>query len=227
MRLYEGMFLFDTTAAHEWSAVEAEVRRLMERIGAEPLVCIKYDERRLAYEINKRKRGVYVLTYFNSEPEKIGQLERDTHLSEMVLRLLVLKAEEVTPERIKELQALPADQPLSPSGPERDERDRGPRGDRDDRGGYRDRDDRGGYRDRDDRGGYRGDRGDRDDRGGYRGDRGDRDDRGGYRGDRDDRGGRGDRGGFRGDRDDRGDGPRRGREEGGEAPVGADQGDQD
>ena len=57
MKLYEGMFLFDSTAVHQWSEVEAEVRRLCNRIQADLEVCVKYDERKLAYEIKRRKRG--------------------------------------------------------------------------------------------------------------------------------------------------------------------------
>ena len=91
MKLYEAMYLFDNAAAHEWSAVEAEVNRLCERIGAELVVCVKFDERRLAYEVNKRKRGTFVLTYMNVEPERITDLERDVRLSEAVLRVLVLR----------------------------------------------------------------------------------------------------------------------------------------
>ncbi len=152
MRFYEGMFLFDNAFTHEWAAVEAEVKRLCDRIGAELLVCVKFDERRLAYEIKKRKRGTFVLTYFNVEPERIADLERDVQLSESVLRVLVLRAEGVSAERIKELQERTASEALQPGG---GERDRGPR-DRYDRGS-RDRYDRG-SRER----GERGERGSRD-----------------------------------------------------------------
>jgi small subunit ribosomal protein S6 len=108
------MFLFDNTTMHQWSDIEAEVRRLIDRIQAELLVCVKFDERKLAYEIKGRKRGTYVLTYFDAEPDRITDLERDVRLSEVVLRVLVLRAEKLTEERLAELKALPADQPLQP-----------------------------------------------------------------------------------------------------------------
>ena len=134
MKRYEGMFLFDTAAVRDWSSIEAEVHRLFERIGATQLVCVKYDERKLAYEIERRKRGTYVLTYFDAPPERIVDLERDARLSELVLRLLVLRPENLTEEKLAELRAHPAETPLSPmSGDGRgrhddDRRDRrGPR----------------------------------------------------------------------------------------------------
>jgi small subunit ribosomal protein S6 len=116
VKRYEGFFLFDNTVAHEWPGVEQEVRRLCDRIGGQLQVCVKFDERKLAFEIKGRKRGTYVLTYFDAAPERIVDLERDAGLSEMILRTLVLRADKVTEERVAELQALPADTPLVPGG---------------------------------------------------------------------------------------------------------------
>lgn len=138
MKRYEGMFLFDNSVAHEWATIEAEVRRLCDRIDAQLQVCVKYDERKLAYEIQRRKRGTFVLTYFDAPAERIADMERDARLSESILRLLVLRADKVPAERIAELQAHPAETPLSPGGGEgrrhyyddrpRRDRDRPPRG---------------------------------------------------------------------------------------------------
>ncbi|MFH1748518.1 MAG: 30S ribosomal protein S6 [Planctomycetota bacterium] len=131
MKRYEGMFLFDSSVARDWAAIEQEVHRLCNRINAELLVCVKFDERRLAFEINRRRRGTYVLTYFDAESEQIGALERDARLSELILRLLVLRAESLTDERLTELKTWPAETPLQPlSGDGRrhdDDRPRGPR----------------------------------------------------------------------------------------------------
>ncbi len=147
MKRYEGMFLFDSAVTREWSVVDAEVRRLCERIGANLLVCVKFDERKLAYEIQRCKRGLYALTYFEAEPDKIADLERDVRLSEIVVRALVLRAENLTEEQLAKLQAHPAETPLTPlSGDgrgrhdddeprrggrfgDRDRRERGPRDD--------------------------------------------------------------------------------------------------
>jgi ribosomal protein S6 len=146
LKRYEGMFLFDSAAARDWASIEAEIRRLMERIGAELLVCVKFDERKLAFEIKRRKRGLYVLTYFDAPATKIADLERDASLSEMILRTLVLRAENLTEQKLAELRAHPAEQPLQTmSGDGRRHEDEG--GGRGREGGYRDRE--GGYRDRD------------------------------------------------------------------------------
>ncbi len=98
---YEAMYLFDPTFASTFENCETEIRRLMDRAGAELVFCKKWDERRLAYKLAGRKRGVYVLTYFNGPADKIKGLERDVQLSEDVLRVLVLKAEGVTPDQME------------------------------------------------------------------------------------------------------------------------------
>ncbi len=118
MRRYEGMFLFDSAVVHDFAAMEAEVRRLLERIGGELIFCRKFDERKLAYEINHRKRGTYVLTHFMAEPAKIADLERDARLSEMILRLLVLRTEGLRDEHARRIESEPADQPLYPLYPD-------------------------------------------------------------------------------------------------------------
>lgn len=158
MNQYEGMFLFDPTFAATFENCEQEIRRLMDRIGAELLFCKLWDERRLAFRIKGRKRGAYVLTYFKCDPSKIAELEGDARLSEQLLRLLVLRAEGYGEEQFERSMTM-AQQTEERGGGDDDRR--GPR-----RGG-RDRDRDRGDRDRGDR-----DRGDRD-----RGDRGGRGDR--------------------------------------------------
>ncbi len=101
MRQYEAMFIFDSTFATDFAAVEKEVDRIMNRAGGEVILCRKWEERKLAYEINKRKRGCYVLCFFRAATDKIVGLERDCVLSESILRVLVLRAEEVTPKRME------------------------------------------------------------------------------------------------------------------------------
>ena len=108
MRKYEAMFLFDPAVAGDWEATEAEVQRLMERAEARLVACAKWDEGRLAYEVKKRKRGLYVLTFFEADPSKIAGLEHDVRLSEPVLRVLVLRADHLTEDEMKEAVAKPA-----------------------------------------------------------------------------------------------------------------------
>ena len=96
MNQYEAMFLFDPTFGSSIENCESEVNRLMERAAGEILFIGKWDERRLAYRINGRKRGVYMLVYFKAPPDKIVGLQRDAQISEEILRLMVVRADGVS-----------------------------------------------------------------------------------------------------------------------------------
>ena len=146
MNLYEGMFLVDPALTSDWEAAEAEIKRVMDRAGAEIIGMRNWDERKLAYQIGKFQRGLYVLMFFHSAPEKIAGIERDVQLSERLLRIMVIRREKMTAEDAQKVLALDP-----PKVARREER--GDRGDR-----FRDRDDRGDRGDRRDRG----ERGDRD-----------------------------------------------------------------
>lgn len=96
MNQYEAMFVFDPTFGGSFEDCEGAIRRLMERAEAEIMFCRKWDERRLAYKIKGRKRGVYVLVYFKALPGKIPSIERDAQITEEILRLLILRADGIT-----------------------------------------------------------------------------------------------------------------------------------
>src|SRR4051812_7985773 len=98
---YEGMFLFGAGAATEPAAAEANVRKFIEAHGGNIIVLKKWDERKLAYEVQGNKRGTYFLTLFTAPSAAITQIERDVKLSEDVLRCMILKAEHVTAEEIQ------------------------------------------------------------------------------------------------------------------------------
>ncbi len=118
MRQYEGMFLFDAATVTSEAEAKEEVQRLLERSEAEIVVCRKWEERRLAYEIKKCKRGLYMLAYFRAAPDRVRGLEQDARLSEKVLRLLVLRADWVTQERMGEIlpERLQASTPTESDG---------------------------------------------------------------------------------------------------------------
>ena len=153
MNTYEAMMLFDPAFASEQDNIRKEVDRLLERAGAQLIAMHRWDERKLAYEIKKRKRGVYVLVYMRAPAQSIAPLERDVGLSEGVLRALILRADHVTEEK---MQIAP---PPPGEGTRRGEwgENRGRR-----EGGYRGRSDRGDRGDRSDRGDRRHDESRRD-----------------------------------------------------------------
>jgi small subunit ribosomal protein S6 len=110
-KLYEGMFLIDTAlAAADWDGTVGMIRRLLEKNEAEVVSLRKWEERRLAYDIEGKSRGTYILSYFRCDGSKLTEIERDAQLSEKVMRILILRADKLTPEDMnKETPAMMVD----------------------------------------------------------------------------------------------------------------------
>jgi len=98
--VYEAMFLATQTAAASFGDLIDHINSLFERANAEVISMKKWDERRLAYEIDKQKRGVYILAYFKCPTDMVPHLERDVVISEKLLRVLVTSADHLTEEEI-------------------------------------------------------------------------------------------------------------------------------
>lgn len=107
LQLYEAMFLVEPDIATDWEAAKGMVQTVMDRANAEMLVCQLWDERRLAYAINKQRRAAYILCYFRVNGAAIGGIERDVQLSEHLLRVLVLRADHITDEELERIKAVP------------------------------------------------------------------------------------------------------------------------
>ena len=93
-RLYEAMFLVDSAqAASDWDGTLAAVNNILKRADAEVVMLRKWGDKKLAYEIDHKSRGMYILCYFKAEGGRIPGIERDVQLSEKVLRVLILSTE--------------------------------------------------------------------------------------------------------------------------------------
>jgi small subunit ribosomal protein S6 len=93
-RLYEGLFLMDQQAtAGDLNAALNTVQQILDRAEAEVLALRKWDERRLAYEINGQRRGLYLLALFRVPGQRIANMERDVNLSDEVLRVMFTRAD--------------------------------------------------------------------------------------------------------------------------------------
>ena len=101
-KLYEGMFLVDAArAGSDCDGVIATIKRILERAGAEIVSLRKWDDRKLAYDIKGQSRGVYLLCYFRVDGDKIPEIENNVRLSEQIMRVLILNAEQMTQEEIE------------------------------------------------------------------------------------------------------------------------------
>ncbi|MCC6661425.1 MAG: 30S ribosomal protein S6 [Phycisphaerales bacterium] len=98
---YEAMFLISQAVAADLSGAVAHINELLSRAHAEVIAMRKWDERRLAFEIKKQKRGLYILCYFKAPNTSIAHLERDCNLSEKVLRAMILRADHLSVDEMR------------------------------------------------------------------------------------------------------------------------------
>ena len=98
---YEGFFLFPQAALADLGGAVEHLTNLLNRAEADVLALAKWDERRLAFDIDGNKRGLYLLAYFKAPASNMADFERDCNLSEHVLRSIVLRADHLTEDEMK------------------------------------------------------------------------------------------------------------------------------
>ena len=100
--LYEGLFLVDSgEAAADWDGINKAIGKVLARGDSEVVSIRKWDERRLAYDINGKSRGTYILTYFRGDPSKIAAIERAVQLSEQIMRVLIIRTDRMRKENME------------------------------------------------------------------------------------------------------------------------------
>lgn len=116
-KLYEGMFLVDSArAGADWDGVIAAITTILEKVKAEIVSIRKWDDRKLAYAISGKTRGTYILCYFRADGRKIQDIEKAVQLSEQIMRVLILNAEQMTAEDMEK------DTPVTKAEKEKDKR---------------------------------------------------------------------------------------------------------
>ena len=86
------MFLLDSAkAASAWDETVKHVHEILTKHDSEIVASRQWDERRLAYPIRGHKKGTYLLTYFRADGSKLKEIIADCHLSDVILRELILK----------------------------------------------------------------------------------------------------------------------------------------
>ena len=117
---YETMFLVSQGVASDMNACVAHIQEILDRAGVEVVAMKKWDERRLAYEIDNQKRAVYILAYYTAPTSAVAKIERSCNLSENILRQLTLNVDHLTRD---EMVATDARESLAVEGKLRDQDD--------------------------------------------------------------------------------------------------------
>lgn len=93
-RLYETIFIVDNTLGEE--AVKAIVEKFTTLIAANAEIDTvnEWGTRRLAYPIEDRNDGYYVLVKFNAAADFPAELDRIYNITDGLLRSLIVNAEQ-------------------------------------------------------------------------------------------------------------------------------------
>lgn len=92
MRNYEMMFIINPTVmADGRDALLAKVEETLTKAGATELKTEKWGERKLAYPIEKKTSGFYVLTTFTIDGTNLTEVERKLNITEGLMRYIVVK----------------------------------------------------------------------------------------------------------------------------------------
>ena len=91
---YESMFIVDVTDGED--AVKASVEKFVGLINANSETVYEVNEwgkRRLAYPINDKPEGYYVVVTFKADPEFPAEFERLANIDESILRSMIIRLE--------------------------------------------------------------------------------------------------------------------------------------
>ncbi len=99
--VYETMYILRSDLGEEQvEQAISKYQNLLREQGAEQIEIQHRGKRRLAYEINRQRDGIYVQMNYQGPGTLVAPLERAMRLSEEVMRYLTIKQEvtEETPE---------------------------------------------------------------------------------------------------------------------------------
>jgi small subunit ribosomal protein S6 len=91
MRKYEIMYIIRTDIEEEVVTSTIEKFQSIINNGGEITKNNVMGKRKLAYEINKFRDGIYVLVHFNATPAVVVELDRVLKISDEVIRYMIVK----------------------------------------------------------------------------------------------------------------------------------------
>lgn len=92
MTNYELMFIITPEANEEEREVAIDyVKKSLALINAEKVEVTKMGEKKLAYLINKKATGFYVLVKFAADGTKLNDVENRININEQIMRYILVK----------------------------------------------------------------------------------------------------------------------------------------
>jgi small subunit ribosomal protein S6 len=94
-REYETIYILRPNTPNEGVAeVNAKVRAIIEGMGGKILKVDNWGKRRLAYEVAKERKGIYLYWQYLGSPGLVEEAERNLRMLDNVVRYLTVKVDE-------------------------------------------------------------------------------------------------------------------------------------
>lgn len=92
MNIYENIVILDSAIADEEAeAAITKIKELIASHGGEVLKVDIWGRKKLAYEIKKQKKGLYVLLFYKTPPAAIKKIEEFYKVFDAVLKYIIIK----------------------------------------------------------------------------------------------------------------------------------------
>lgn len=96
--VYESIFILRPSLTDEdLEKIITKMKGIIERAGGEILNTENWKKRKLAYEVKKEKKGIYIIFQLKGNGKLIGELERNYRLEDAVIKFLSVKLDETKP----------------------------------------------------------------------------------------------------------------------------------
>jgi len=94
-REYETTYILRSTVPNEGVAeVNTRVKGIIEGMGGKILKVDNWGKRRLAYEVEKERKGIYLYWQYLANPGVVEEIERNLRMLDTVIRYLTVKVDE-------------------------------------------------------------------------------------------------------------------------------------
>ncbi len=105
MNRYETIIVIDPNIEAEYvEKIIDDVQNLISGSGGKVSEVDKWGKRRLAYEVEGNRDGIYILINFEAEPEFVRRLARYYGLTEQIIKYITVRAEDL-PEPVVEVES--------------------------------------------------------------------------------------------------------------------------
>ncbi|MCC6543921.1 MAG: 30S ribosomal protein S6 [Nitrospirae bacterium] len=105
MNIYESIFILKSSVSDEDIQKIAGKMEGIVKQGAELLATENWGKKKLAYEVAKEKRGVYILLRFQGKGDINAELERNYRIDDNVIKFLTVKLNKKEIEQLKKKEA--------------------------------------------------------------------------------------------------------------------------